>query len=134
MMMSNKKVKPRNTVQNYRDSSPEDKRSEKSFSVKSGKSNNSQKSLSKTRNLNRKNFNTFGQPLHFNNSNSKRLQSGRKSSVMDSDTESSRMRRMANNRSSPYRQSAAVSNKNKNPVNINNKKVTTNQRSRSRSK
>ena len=63
---------------------------------------------------------------NLNKSNSKRNLSNRKSSVMDSDTESSRMRRMANSRSSPYRQSTTVNNvKNKKP---------NNQRSRSKSK
>ena len=124
-MIKSKRNNPRNTT--YRDSSPDDKKSEKSLSVKSGRSNTSQKSLNKTRNINNKNIvSNYGQFSHMNTSNSKKLSNKKKTSVFDSDTESSRLRRMANSRSSPYRQSAAVNtNKSKRPAN---------QRSRSKSR
>ena len=112
----------------YRDSSPDDKKSEKSLSVKSGRSNNSQRSNNKSKNVTRKNqnvFSTYGQYSHLNKSNSKKIISNKKSSIYDSDTESSRMRRIANSRSSPYRQ----------PIILNNKtKKVNNERSRSRSR
>ena len=110
--MSRKKIQPKMT--NYRDSSPDDKKSERSLSVKSGRSNNSQRSNNKGQNINRKTHNVFsnyGQNSHLNKSNSKKIVSNKKSSIYDSDTESSRMRRMANSRSSPYRQPITTNNK-----------------------
>ena len=93
--------------------------------MKSGRSNSSQKRLTKTRNINRKTYNYAQQPSNIKNSNSKRPSDKKQSSIYDSDTESSRMRRMANGRSSPYRQTAPS-----------NKKVSkvVNQRNRSKSK
>ena len=111
-MMSRKKIQPKMT--NYRDSSPDDKKSERSLSVKSGRSNNSQRSNNKGQNITRKTHNVFsnyGQSSHLNKSNSKKIVSNKKSSIYDSDTESSRMRRMANSRSSPYRQPITTNNK-----------------------
>ena len=91
-MISKKKVNPRASAKVYHDSSPDDRRSEKALSVKSGRSNTSQKSLSKTRNINRATHNTmrgqYGQNSQYsnlNNSNSKRI-TYKKSSVYDSDT------------------------------------------------
>ena len=127
-MMNSKRAQPRHNV--LKDSSPEDKKSERALSIRSGRSNTSQKSLGKTRNINsRKTYNVFpnhSQLSNLNNSNSKKKLSNKKSSIYDSDTESSRLRRMANNRSSPYRQSAAV--------NTNRSKRPNNQRSRSKSR
>ena len=139
-MISNKKTVHRNAANTFRDSSPDDKRSEKSLSVRSGRSNASQKSLSKTRNINRKTYGALGQNSFLNNSNSrlnssnprlnnsntKKPLSRKRSSVMDSDTESSRLRRMANGRSSPYRQPVQISN--------NKSKRPNNERSRSKSR
>jgi hypothetical protein len=88
-MIVNKKTttNSRKSISNLKENSPDDKRSEKSLSVKSGRSNTSQKSLSKTRNINRKTYNTFGQvQSNINTSNSKRQPSNRRSSIYDSDT------------------------------------------------
>lgn len=127
-MMASKRSNQKKSVSNLRESSPEDKKSEKSLSVKSGRSNTSQKSLSKTRNINRKTYNVFGnQNSNIHNSNSKKQLSNRKSSIYDSDTESSRLRKMANGRSSPYRQTTNANNKKNQPK-------PANQRSRSKSK
>ena len=127
-MMVSKRSNQRKSISNLRESSPEDKKSEKSISVKSGRSNNSQKSLTKTRNINRKTYNVFGnQNSNINNSNSKKQLSNRKSSIYDSDTESSRLRKMANGRSSPYRQNNNANSKKNQPK-------PSNPRSRSKSK
>lgn len=127
-MMVSKRSNQRKSISNLRESSPEDKKSEKSISVKSGRSNNSQKSLTKTRNINRKTYNVFGnQNSNINNSNSKKQLSNRKSSIYDSDTESSRLRKMANGRSSPYRQTNNANSKKNQPK-------PSNPRSRSKSK
>lgn len=130
MMASNKPF--RKGFSNLRDNSSSDKNSERSLSVKSGRSNTSQKSLTKTRNIiNRKNYGTYGQQQsHLTSSNSKKQLSNKKPSIYDSDTESSRMRRMANGngRNSPYRQTTNPPNKkNQNLINALN-------RSRSKSK
>lgn len=112
---------------NLRDNSSSDKNSERSLSVKSGRSNTSQKSLTKTKNLNRKVYGTYGQQQsHLTSSNSRKQLSNKKPSIYDSDTESSRMRRMANGRNSPYRQT-------NNPANKKNQKLI-NEINRSRSK
>lgn len=115
-MISNKRTvvnNIKNSKSQVKENSPDDKRSEKSLSVKSGRSNTSQKSLGKTRNINRKTYNTFGQvQSNLNTSNSKKQPSKRKSSLYDSDTESSRMRKMATGRNSPYRQTNNASKKN----------------------
>ena len=114
-MISNKRTvtNTRNSRSRLRDNSPDSKRSEKSLSVKSGRSNTSQKSLTNTRNINKKTYNTFGKvQSNINTSNSKKQPSKRKSSIYDSDTESSRMRKMATGRSSPYRQTTNVNKKN----------------------
>ena len=85
--MANKKTQPRHT---YHNNSPDDRKSEKALSIKSGRSNTSQKSLSKTRNMNnRKTYNALSnhsQLSNLNTSNSKRKMSNKKSSVYDSDT------------------------------------------------
>jgi hypothetical protein len=83
--------------------------------------------LTKTRNINRKTYGAYGQQQsHLTSSNSKKQLSNKKPSIYDSDTESSRMRRIANGRSSPYRQMA-------NPANKKNQKLI-DQLNRSRSK
>lgn len=66
-------------------------------SQKSGKSNNSKKNYSNLQSTNK-----------FTNANQNyKKYSNKKSSVYDSDTESSRMRRLNNGRSSPYRQGSS---------------------------
>lgn len=126
-MMATKRNSSYKNNSKLRESSPDDRKSERSVSVKSGRSNTSQKNQSKGKVVNRKTYNVFGQnPSHLAHSNSKKQLSNRKSSIYDSDTESSRMRKMANGRSSPYRQTAPINNKQ-------NAKPTT-QRSRNKSK
>ena len=66
------------------------------------------------------------QNSHLTSSNSKKQLSNKKPSIYDSDTQSFRMRRMANGRNSPYRQTA-------NPANKKNQKLV-NQINKSRSK
>lgn len=91
-MINNKRTIHRNVVNTFRDSFADDRRSEKSISVKSGRSNISQKSLNKTRNINKKTYNALGQNSFLNNSNSrinsnsKKQPSRKKTSVYDSDT------------------------------------------------
>ena len=138
-MMASKKVSHKKPAYQV-DSSPDDRKSEKALSIKSGRSNTSQKSNSKLRNnnaLGRKTYNNLGQYSNISNLNNSRSKlntskskrqpvSGRKSSIYDSDTESSRMRKLNNGRSSPFRQ---TSNRNTKPT-----QRPTNQRSRSKSR
>lgn len=85
-MITNKKVNQKH-YSNLRDNSSSDKNSERSLSVKSGRSNNSQKSLGKTRNINRKTYNTYlQQQSHLTSSNSKKQLSSKKQTIYDSDT------------------------------------------------
>lgn len=88
--MINKKKTVHKNPTYYRESSPDDRKSEKSLSVRSGRSNTSQKSLNKTRNVNRKSYNTIGQNSFINNNsklkNYSKKVTPRKKSVVDSDT------------------------------------------------
>ncbi len=112
------------TVIRYREDrlneiSPQSKSEDKEMSIKSGKSNKSGNS--------KKNLNPFNKNSKNSNINYKKY-SNKKSSVYDSDTESSRMRRLNNGRNSPFRQGAS---------NVVNKKKNTkmnHERSRSKSK
>lgn len=96
------------------------------MSIKSGKSNRSNKSgksltKGKTTQPNKQIYGTH------NNYNLKRVSNHQKSSVYDSDTQSSRMRKMNNGRASPYRQGITTNNSQK-------KTPRKNDRSRSKSK
>lgn len=86
-------------------------RSEKDLSVKSGRSNKSGKS-----NTSKKNISSIIKGMQSTNNNniSYKKYSSKKISVYDSDTESSRMRRLNNARSSPFRQGTANPNNKKN--------------------
>ena len=88
----------------YRSSSPESERSERSLSVRSGRSRTSVKSGT------RNNSQLYSKKNYGTTSNLKKSQnkSNRRPSVYDSDTESSKMRRMTNGRSSPYRQGSST--------------------------
>lgn len=104
-----------------RNLSPDSRNGDKE-SVKSGKSNQSNKSNKSnksigkgktTQNVSHISKKTYVMSNINQNPNSKRQLSNRKSSLYDSDTESSRMRKMNNGRSSPFRQSTATNNQKK---------------------
>ena len=88
----------------YRSSSPESEKSERSLSVRSGRSRTSLKSGQKN-NSQLVNKKTYGANSSLKKSLTK---SNKRPSVYDSDTESSKIRRMNNGRSSPYRQGTST--------------------------
>jgi hypothetical protein len=79
------------------------------LSVKSGRSNKSGKS-----NTSKKNISSIIKGMQTSNNVSYKKYSAKKISVYDSDTESSRMRRLNNGRSSPFRQGTVNANPKKN--------------------
>lgn len=94
------------------------------MSVKSGRSNKSGKS-----NTSKKNITSLikNSKINSNTNLNYKKYSNKKSSVYDSDTESSRMRRMNNARNSPFRQGTTNPNQNK-------KSIKHQERSRSKSR